>query len=438
MLSRPAPAIAAFLSTAVLAVAASSAVSGAAGVPRLPAGARAGTTVTIALKLPAGSRPLTLVLSRDARRSLDDVVLGTLKVPSTKQRTVLARRQVRVPSTTAPETYRLLGCSSAKRCRTLIATFKVTGAAGPGGPTAPTTTSPASSVPASTPVPAPTPPAPASPPVNTTPDTSTTPTTTTTPTTPAPPPPTGLQIAPNPIVLGDLGRSASNDEITAATRLVTVTNLGPGTAPPLTMQTVARQGETIVTSNVVGESFDGKPACFEGLALADGSACGVRISWRAGFNAPASGMTGSFTIRDRNDGTTVTASAPMSAGYVSRAFFAAGGGISGSPVLGYAQNGEVTITNTGDIAGGFDIEFAGPDAASYNRRVGFGTCEALGSDGLAKDASCTIGIQFCGGVAKTYTADLVVHAGGITGPVTDRLAVGKAVPAGSPGNDKNC
>ncbi len=412
--------------TALLATVSPTATGAAAG-PKLPTTARAGASLTIALKVKAGSRPLTVVLSKDARRSPDDVVLGALKVPATKRSAVLARRRATIPKTVAPGTYRLLGCASAARCRTLVRAFTVAAPAvspAAGLPVAPAP-GPAFVAPTSTPGPTPV--------TSTTPDTSTQPATT-----PVPPPPTGLQISPSPIVLGDLGRSASSEEIDAATRLVTVTNLGPGTAPPLTMQAIARQGDTIVASQVNGEAFDGKQACFEGLALADGAACGVRISWKAGFMAPATGMTGSFTIRDRNDGTTVTASAPMSAGYVSRAYFSAGGGISGTPAQGYTQNGELTITNIGDIAGGFDIEFSGPDAASYSKRIGYGTCQALGSDGLAKDASCTIGIQFCGGAARTYTAAVVVHSGGVTGPVTDTLQIGKAVPAGSPGADQDC
>lgn len=410
----------AILAAATLLTAGIGAAPAHAAAPRIPAGAQAGAKVTLAVTVKARSRPLTLLLSRDARRSADDLVLGTLRAPRTTRTTVLARRTVTVPRSAAG-VYRLLGCSGT-RCRVLAKTFSVggVGSAPVGLPTTPASTTP-------------TPPLTVAP-VTTTPDTSTQ----TTTTTPPPPPPTGLQISPSPIVLGAMSRSATSEEITAANRLVTVTNLGPGTAPPIALYTAAKQGDTFVSSNAIGEAFDGNRACFTGLALKVGEACGVRLSWRAGFEAPASDMVGVFAVLDNTDQRTITAQAPMSAGYVSRAFFDVSGGISGNPVQHYFQNGELTITNIGDVAGGFDIEFTGPDAARYSRRPGFGTCQALGSGGLAKDASCTIGIRFCAIAPGAHTASVVTHAGSTTGPVNDTLPVNKTATAQDGGANPDC
>jgi hypothetical protein len=145
------------------------------GVSHAPAGVTPGgaftTTFTVTARGTAKPSELGLVLSRDAKRSADDLVLtGVRKVKRLKGSSVTGKVQVTVPASAKAGAYRLLACADVKQkvrernernnCRAAAGTLVVSGPApAAGGPGVPTPgaggTPPAGPTPTPTPSPAP-------------------------------------------------------------------------------------------------------------------------------------------------------------------------------------------------------------------------------------------------------------------------------------------
>lgn len=218
---------------------------------------------------------------------------------------------------------------------------------------------------------------------------------------PPPTPKTGLVITPSPIVLGALSTSFTDDEATAATRLVSITNYGPGSraiAPYLT----GYQSGTITSTQVIGEAnaSQNQPACFDGLTLAVGATCWVRLSWRPGHasqEVPLAGpLQGKFEVRIPNTMTELV-SATVTAELDSRSYIQ--GEIAVFPgTAGYKVRNLLTLKNVGDVTGSFSVSFSSPTSAPgafYEdpTRPGQKTC----TGSLDPGKSCTIPYVFCWG-----------------------------------------
>lgn len=389
-----------------------------------PTGAVLGTPVTVPVsikhtgKKKAKASTTAIVLSKDARRGASDTVLVRAKTPSLRPgKTAKLAPKITVPASVAPGIYKLLVCPSfTKRCRVLVKTFTVTAAptpqftpvvVPPAGP------APPGVLPATPNAPPATPAAPTPPPTTPAPTTPAPTTPAPAPTTP-PGPKTGLEIAPNPIRLGALSSSATTEEWVAATRLVSITNHGPG-GQSIGPYFRGYQSGVVTSTQVANSPQDvpGKSPCGYGQKLAEGATCWVRLFWHpanASQGVPLTGnLQGRFGVEVPNT-TTDLASVPVSADLTSRSFIE--GGV---PLFdgrsGYSYRAQLTLRNVGDVPGGYTIEKSGPHSDLFFQdptRPGQNTCDG----NLNPGETCTIPYRFCASAAlpedERYRATLTI------------------------------
>lgn len=374
-----------------------------------PGSATAGRTFSVRVKVRnRGKRPApvtwTLVLlSRDSRRDVTDTKLGLIKTRKLGPgKAHNGGGQLALPADQPAGTRRVILCSDGSKlvresrernnCRTLANPLVVLPGGGPTGPVGPTG-----------------PTGPTSPTGPTGPTSPTGPTGPTSPTGPTGPTGgnTGLVLSPNPLRLGSLSYSFTNEEAEDASRYLTLTNYGPGPSQAISIWSLGMHGGVYADLLAIGEAHGGLPGCFEGQSLAVGAQCSIYVFW-APRNRSTGDMTGTIEIRIRNTATVQT-SVPVSAGYSSRAWFSGGMPPMNNGRRGYKSRSDATINNLGDVAAEPTIGFTGTDARFF--AVDSNRANTCAGKLLAIDASCIIPVVFCAEGIREYQANMIIYNG---------------------------